>query len=164
MMVLPDVPNAGLLKAEGAPLLTDTRILGNDAALHAALHSEDLPTADLDEPGQTFVAYRTPDGAVVGFGGYERLGIHALIRSVVVTPEARGKGIGRRLLALLLRRAFDDGVRQAWLLTITAATFFESMGFHRIARSEAPDAILATREAASICPISAVLLTKVLTR
>jgi GNAT superfamily N-acetyltransferase len=122
MTVRSDVPNAAILKEERAPLLADMRIPGNDASLHAALHSADLPMADLDEPGQSFLAYRTPDGAAVGFGGYECLGIHALIRSVVVIPEVRGNGIGRNLVAFLLRRAFDDGVRQAWLLTICVRT------------------------------------------
>ena len=53
-----------------------------------------------------------------------------------------------------------SSARTAWLLTITAADFFEKIAFRRRPRAEAPAAILATREAKSLCPVSAVLLAK----
>ncbi|MCH5714657.1 GNAT family N-acetyltransferase, partial [Salmonella enterica] len=75
-----------------------------------------------------------------------------LVRSLVVLPHARHRGIGGGMFALLLRRAFDEGGRDAWLLTTTAAPFFERAGFKPIERSAAPATILATRQAASLCP------------
>jgi arsenate reductase len=103
----------------------DTRISGTDPRLCDELRSTGLPTDDLDEPSRIFFEYRTDDGKLLGFGGYERFGDDALIRSLVVVQEERGRGIGRELLSLLLRRAFDDGARKAWLLTTSAAAFFK---------------------------------------
>ncbi|WP_332681733.1 arsenic resistance N-acetyltransferase ArsN2 [Bosea sp. (in: a-proteobacteria)] len=128
--------------------------------MRAALAQAGLPTADLSEPGRSFFAFRTLSGRPLGHGGFERYGPDVLIRSVVVAQEARGMGVGRAILPLLLRRAFDQGGRRAWLLTSDAAPFFEKIGFRRTERAEAPAAILATQQAAALCPASAVLLTR----
>lgn len=98
----------------------------------------------------------------MGFGGFEHMDRDVLVRSVVVLPQARHRGIGSGMLALLLRRAFDEGGREAWLLT-TAAPFFERAGFNPAERAAAPAAILATRQAASLCPSSAALLSRHMT-
>lgn len=53
------------------------------ADLIAALESAGLPTDDLSEPGRCF--YRFEDGeGLIGYGGLERVGPDALIRSIVV--------------------------------------------------------------------------------
>ena len=49
-------------------------------------------------------------------------------------------------------------MRALYLLTTTAVPFFERMGFAAIDRAEAPPAIAATREFATYCPESAVLM------
>lgn len=88
---------------------------------------------------------------------------HGTVRSMVALPHARHRGIGSGMLALLLRRAFDERARDAWLLTTTAAPFFERAGFKRVERSAALAAVLATRQAASLCPATAALLTRAIT-
>lgn len=156
-------PSAAFDKEDGSPFLIDTPIDGSDEALIAALRDVELPVDDLREPGRRFFGYATLAGERVGYGGFERLGQHALIRSMVTSPQARHRGIGSGMLALLLRRAFDEGTRDAWLLTTTAAPFFERAGFKRVERSAAPATILATRQAASLCPSTAALLTRGIT-
>jgi len=52
------------------------------------------------------------------------------------------------------------GAARAYLLTTSAALFFESLGFCRIDRAVAPEAILRTRQSASLCPASAILMVK----
>ncbi len=158
--LLAAVPAENVLKEEGVPFLRDAPIPGTDPRLHAALAAAALPVDDLEEPGRCFFAYGTLGRTALGFGGYELLGRDALVRSVVVLPEARKRRVGRNLLALLLRRAFDAGARTAWLLTITAPTFFANVGFRHVARNVAPAAILATREAAGLCPATSVLMTR----
>jgi arsenate reductase-like glutaredoxin family protein len=54
----------------------------------------------------------------------------------------------------------DEGARRAWLLTTSAAAFFQKAGFKVMPREQAPSAILATREAASLCPASSILLSR----
>lgn len=147
-------------KEEGSPFLRDEQIAGDDPGLAAALLDAGLPTDDLAQAGRTFYAYRAFAGREIGYGGFERNGQDVLLRSVVVPPAGRNQGIGRNLLALLQRRAYDQGARQAWLLTQTAASFFERAGFQAIAREQAPQVILATRQASNLCPASAVLMTR----
>ena len=156
--LLPRRPTDESRKEDGSPFLSDEQVAGSDPGLAAALHAAGLPVDDLAEPGRVFFSYSTFSGERVGFGGFEPLDENVLLRSLVVMPAARHRGIGGGMLALLMRRAFDQGARVAWLLTDSAAPFFERAGFELVERSAAPTAILATRQAASLCPASAALL------
>lgn len=156
--LLPEPPTGHILKEEGTPFLQDAPIPGGDPSLQQALGAAGLPTDDLNEPGRRFFRFTTLAGERVGFGGFERMGREVLVRSLVALPEARHRGLGSAMLALLLRRAFDEGGREAWLLTTTARPFFERAGFTAIDRSLAPASILGTRQAAALCPASAALL------
>ncbi len=158
--VLPLQPSNDAFKEDGAPFLRDERIAADDPALIAALRIGDLPVADLAAPGRRFFAYRTLAGTRVGFGGYELYGRDALLRSVVVLPNAQAKKIGRNLVPLLATRAYREGARVAWLFTLSAAGFFDKIGYQRRERDEAPAAILKTQQAKSLCPKSAVLMVK----
>ncbi|MBP1807758.1 arsenic resistance N-acetyltransferase ArsN2 [Rubellimicrobium aerolatum] len=140
------------------PLGAET-IAGAAPDLRAPLGAERLPTDDLTEPGRTFLRLLR-EGATVGFGGYERHGDAALLRSLVVLPVARGQGLGRETVRLLLHRAAEEGARHAYLLTTSAAPFFERLGFARVERASAPEAIRASRQAASLCPTSAALMAR----
>lgn len=136
---------------------------GCAADLRDALTRASLPVDDLEEAGRAFFRF-TDDGQPVGFGGYELYGDYALLRSLVVLPEARGHGHGRAATEALLQEASAAGARYAYLLTTSAAAFFEATGFHPIARDAAPAAILGTRQASSLCPSSAALLARPLVR
>lgn len=161
--LLPQRPSVAFDKEDGSPVLIDTPIDGSDDALIQALQDADLPVDDLREPGRQFFAYATLAGERVGYGGFEHFGQQVLVRSLVALPHARHRGIGGGMLALLLRRAFDKGARDAWLLTTTAAPFFERAGFKCVERMTAPTAILSTRQAESLCPSTATLLTRSIT-
>nr|WP_307258597.1 GNAT family N-acetyltransferase [Kaistia dalseonensis] len=159
--LLPEtVPSTDFRKEEGVPFLRDVRIPGDDPALRAALRAAELADDDLDEPGRAFFLYRTLAGEPVGFGGYEQFGVDVLLRSIVVLDAWRGTRIGRNLVPLLQRRAFDVGARRAWLLTPAAAGFFGKLGFKPAERESAPSAILTTRQAAGLCPSDTPLLTR----
>lgn len=156
--LLPDVALPDFVKDDGEPALRDRPVAGTDPALIAALADAGLPTDDLAEPGRSFFAYETLSGRVVGHAGFELHGADVLLRSLVVRPEARGQGFGSAIVARLTRRAFDLGARRAYALTTTVADWLAKKGFAPIARGDAPAAILATRQAASLCPSSAALL------
>ncbi|MDE1148216.1 MAG: GNAT family N-acetyltransferase [Azospirillaceae bacterium] len=91
------------------------------------------------------------------------LGADILVRSVVVPATARGKGVGRNLVALLLRRAWKEGHQRAWLLTNSASGFFEKAGFKPAPRDQAPASVLATSQARGLCPSTATLLSRTIT-
>lgn len=158
--LLPDRPLPDFVKDDGEPALRDREIDGSDPGLAAALGAAGLPIDDLREPGRRFFAYSTLSGRVVGHAGLEIYGSDAFLRSLVVMPEARGQGFGGAILARQCRRAFDAGARRAFTLTTTVGDWLERKGFVRIDRSQAPAAILDTRQARSLCPASAVLLTR----
>lgn len=149
-----------VMKEEGVPFIVRRRVTGNDHALRQALLDAALPTDDLEEPGRSFFAYQTLAGSLLGYGGFEQYGNQVLVRSLIVLPEHRRHGIGRNMLAVLLRDAFDAGGRTAWLLTTTAAAFFGATGFKVAARESAPAEVLATRQATALCPASAVLMSR----
>ena len=121
-------------------------------AFDAALRAASLPTDDLNEPGQRFYAFR--DGAA--FGGFALDADVILLRSLVVAPALRRRGLGRQILDALLAEAY--GAREAWLLTTTAALFFTKAGFVVTDRAAAPPFVASSRQFSSLCPSSAVLM------
>lgn len=132
---------------------------GSDPALKALLEGAGLPTDDLEDAGRMFFL-ASVGGSVYGSGGFETAGGDVLLRSIAVDPDHRGQGFGKAIILDILERARLGGSVRAFLLTTSAAPFFESLGFAPIDRAAAPAAILRTRQAASICPVSAVLMAK----
>jgi amino-acid N-acetyltransferase len=124
------------------------------AAIDALLTEARLPANDVRDHLATFLVGERDD-TVVAAAGLEVCGDVALVRSVVVHPSHRGRGLGERLCTALLARARALGVTHCYLLTETAPGFFTSLGFAEASRAAAPPAIQATREFAELCPASA---------
>jgi N-acetylglutamate synthase-like GNAT family acetyltransferase len=132
---------------------------GSEPALKALLQEAGLPTDDLEDAGRMFFLARM-DGSVCGSGGFETARGDILLRSIAVDPGHRGRGHGKTITLDVLERARRAGAVRAYLLTTSAGPFFEGLGFARIDRAAAPEAILRTRQAALLCPASAVLMVK----
>lgn len=131
-------------------------VAGNDDGLQAALVAAALPIDDVADSGRRFFRFDR-DGTVVGYGGFEPHGPYALLRSLVVLPEAQGRGNGRAVTEAVAEKAREAGCAQGFLLTTTAAGFFEHLGFEPVARADAPPEILATRQATTLCSSAALL-------
>lgn len=121
----------------------------------AGLPSSDLTTAHL----QHFLAYGASD-APVGIVGVELYGSVALLRSLAVSAECRGRGYGRALVAQAERYARSQGATEIYLLTTTAQQFFDRLGYARAKREAVPSVIRHTREFAALCPSSSTVMTK----
>jgi amino-acid N-acetyltransferase len=127
------------------------------------LENAKLPTADLTEQHCEHFFYWGPAAAPSGLVGLELLGDVALLRSLVVSPDARSSGMGTALVQFAENYARAQGARAVYLLTATAEAFFARRGYAAAARDLAPPAIRATREFAGICPASSAFLSKQLT-
>jgi amino-acid N-acetyltransferase len=125
------------------------------------LEHSGLPTGDLDTARPEFVLAGSA-GEIVGIGALEHFGDAALVRSVAVQPQWRGAGVGRLLVAELERRARAAGVSELILLTLTAADFFQRLGYVARDRATVPGAVLASAEFRSLCPVTAICLAKTL--
>jgi amino-acid N-acetyltransferase len=147
------------------------------------LAENDLPTADLDlsSPDSTatvlFVC-ESAGGERVGVGGLEVRGEAetagetevageteaaaeaGLLRSVAVEESARGAGYATAICERLLDRARAADLEAVFLLTTTAAEFFDDLGFERVERERVPDSIRASAEFTDLCPDSATCMKK----
>lgn len=158
--LLPIAPSADLDRDDGSPFLRDEQVAAGDPRLARALREAGLPTEDLRGSSGRFFSYRTLGGTLIGYGGFELADGEVLLRSVLVKEGLRGRGAGCNLVLLLMSRAFDAGGRRAWLLTASAAAFFERMGFAPTDRATAPPAITNAAQARVLCPASASLLSR----
>ena len=93
----------------------------------------------------------------------ERFGARALLRSLAVAPGHQQRGMGHKLVARLEREAQAEDVEQLVLLTETVEKFFRSIGYVVIDRRHVPEEIKQSAEFRSLCPASAVCMSKSLT-
>lgn len=98
------------------------------------------------------------DGRTVGYAGLRAVGVEGDVQTIAVAAGARGRGIGRALLAELLAEAGRRGVRELFLEVRAdnpvARGLYESVGFREIGvrpryyQPEDVDAVVMKRESA----------------
>src|ERR1700738_2327068 len=86
------------------------------------LAKKNLPVDDLDENKNLYAVIK--DENIIGTGGLEFFGDSALVRSVSIKEEERGKGLGKVINRYLEKIAKENGVHFLYLLTTTAKEFF----------------------------------------
>lgn len=99
---------------------------------------------------------------LVGAVGLERKGSFALLRSLVVKPEYRNKGLASELVENIEHHACSLKIDSLYLLTMTAERFFAKRGYRKTMRDAAPASIQETAEFKGLCPTTAVCMVKVL--
>ena len=130
------------------------------AAAVALLNAAALPSSDLTDAHMEHFFYCGSADAPTALVGLELRGPSALLRSLVVRPDCRSTGIGKTLVEYAESQARARGVRAMYLLTTTAAPFFERRGYRLAARETAPAEIRSTREFSDICPASSAFMVK----
>jgi arsenite methyltransferase len=110
-----------------------------------------------DQLGDAYVLAED-NGNVIGCAGVEAHGAYGLLRSVVVSPEGRGRGIGKALVGNRLEHAKSLGLEAVYLLTTTAAGYFDRFGFRRVERCDVPPDIRQTVEFSRACPETATVM------
>jgi len=131
--------------------------LADLSAIKQLLTQNQLPLQGVDDHWKTFVVARD-GGRIVGCGGSEAYQFAALIRSIAVADDYRSKGVGRRIVRQLIDRLASRGIREFYLLTTSADSYFKKRGFKTIDRDEVHPQLLASREFQDACPSSAVCM------
>lgn len=131
--------------------------------LRARLRAAGLPADDLDGARMHVFALEDAAGALA-WAALETTQGDALLRSVLVLPDRRAKGVGADLVRHIAAEAASRGIARLWLLTETAAPFFGRHGFRAVERAAAPAAIRQTSEFRAICPASATCMVRDLAR
>lgn len=143
-------------------MIQATKIAGGQSQrFRDALKSADLPADDIDLPGRTFFEF-SRDGETVGWGGFETHGTDGLLRSMVVDPAYRSKGVGAEVLRVIEAIGAEQGIARFHLLTTTASGFFEQQGYAVNQRDSAPPLISQTEQFRRLCPGSACYMCKAL--
>lgn len=104
------------------------------------------------------------DGELACAGGLEIYGADALLRSIVVTAEMRGRSCARKMLDQLMQDCARLGVTRVYLLTTTAQAYFARLGFAMVDRAEIPEPVRLSRQFQDACPASATAMALQLNR
>jgi len=132
----------------------------NEAAVKQLLSESRLPIEDITKLHLHHFFGCGSDLELEGLVGLELYGEVALLRSLAVTAERQGSGLGSKLVEHAEGYARKKGVTSLYLLTTTAEAFFLRRGYARIPREAAPTAIKGTKEFSGICPASSAFMVK----
>jgi amino-acid N-acetyltransferase len=133
---------------------------GDIGAILGLLEGAGLPTADVSQADRLRLWVLEEADSLLGVIALEGFGTHALLRSLIIDPGHRKRGFGRDLVARLERDARAEGVTQLTLLTETAERFFRRLGYEVVNRREVAAQVQASAEFRSLCPASALCMTK----
>lgn len=135
----------------------------SDAELPAIielLRQASLPTRDLERPTPAVFWITSDGGRVTGAIGLERHGADGLLRSLVVDPASRDRGLGGALVDAVERDARASGIRRVVLLTETATAYFARRGYEVASRDSIKGPVAESAEFRSLCPASATCMTR----
>ena len=119
------------------------------------LPGDDITAAHLEH----FLVHKE-NSRLIGVVGLEQGGKDALLRSLAVSEDRRGRGLARALVGHAERQARAAGVESLYLLTTTADEFFAALGYRVTQRDSAPKSLQETAEFAGLCPASSVCMVK----
>ena len=126
------------------------------------LDRANLPIADLNGTHLQHFLIARDGAALAGAVAVQPFGSIGLLRSLVVDPAFRNEGVGKVLVHAAEALACDAGLSSLTLLTTTAASFFDRLGYARIEHDEAPSDVQGSAEFARLCPSTAVCMRKTL--
>jgi [ribosomal protein S18]-alanine N-acetyltransferase len=106
------------------------------ASFAASAWERDTMRAELGSEWGRYIVAVDGEGRALGYAGLRAVGAEGDVQTIAVAAEARGRGIGRALLAELLAEAGRRGVRELFLEVRAdnpvARALYESVGFREI--------------------------------
>jgi arsenite methyltransferase len=127
-------------------------------AILGLLRAAGLPDAGVADHLEGGYVVAESGGLVVGAAGLEQHGDDGLLRSVVVAPAWRGRGVGEAMVRERVAAAESLGLSGVYLLTTTAASWFPRLGFAPVERGTVPEAVRSSPEFDELCPSTAVVM------
>jgi amino-acid N-acetyltransferase len=132
----------------------------DEAAIKRLLALCNLPHVDITAAHLSHFWVMRDKNGLFGVVGLQVGSGTALLRSLAIAPNARGRGFGEELLRQAEMDALSQGVETIYLLTETAQEFFAHHGYQCSERAAAPPFIRATAEFRELCPDRAVCMVK----
>jgi amino-acid N-acetyltransferase len=126
-------------------------------AIERLLRSSGLPLDGAEAAFATGVAAHE-GGEAVGVAAIEPYDGAAVLRSVAVREDHRGRGLGHELVAAAEDLARAHGASEVVLLTETAEPFFARLGYEVIDRGAVAADVAASIEFSTACPSTAVAM------
>ena len=123
------------------------------------LEKDKLPKDDLPSVLENFFVAKS-DNKIIGAIGLEQYEKSGLLRSMVVDQQHRNKRIASQLVQVLEEHAVTLGIDEIFLLTETAANYFNRKGYQQIAREVVPMNIQLSSEFSTICPVTSTVMKK----
>lgn len=134
------------------------------SAVKHLLEQASLPTDDLNEAASSYFSVYADDSEIKGVIAMQPLtSEYSMLRSLVVTMSARGKGIGHVLVESIEAQSRARGIAEVFLLTTSADRFFAQLGYEVRSRDSVPNCVKEHDQFRTLCPASAILMSKRMT-
>jgi amino-acid N-acetyltransferase len=128
-------------------------------SLSQLLEKENLPVSDLHSANWFALRGIENQGDVIAAGGLEQCGQALLLRSVIVAPPFRGKGLAQLIVGDLHSKARSADYRNIYLMTLDAESWFEKNFVYKVMdRAGVPADIAASSQFTHTCPGTASLM------
>ena len=125
------------------PALPRSARPGDASDMVELLTAAGLHAGEVDAREATTIVFEHPAGGLAATACVQAFGETGLLRSVAVSEEFRGQGLGKLAAAAAVRAGRKEGIRAIALFTETAAGFFEGLGFERVDRASLPPQLIA---------------------
>ena len=127
------------------------------ASIVSLLSQYKLPIEDINLEKQRFLGL-IENNKLVTIGALELYEPSAILRSLAVSHHKQNSGLGRKMVIELISLARSMNIQSLYLLTETATSYFERLGFGISDRSKVPKPVLQSEEFSHLCPDSAVCM------
>ncbi|NOZ53010.1 MAG: GNAT family N-acetyltransferase [Gammaproteobacteria bacterium] len=115
--------------------------------------ASELLSVDFAEHLENFIVIEDA-GEIIGLGGFDVYDDSGLVRSLVVIPKYRGKGIAKNIDRRIEDNAYHLSIKALYFLTESAVEYFQKLGFAVQQRIKAPISVMNTTQFRELCPSS----------
>lgn len=139
-----------------------TAVIDDKPVILQLLKENHLPYEDISDSMLQEYRIAKEKNLIIGCIGIQRDAEFALLRSFCIQNSYRNLGIGKTIYSMLENECKSNGIKELYLLTSTAESFFLKRGFLTIDRTNAPEFLKNSSEFQYVCPTSAICMKKII--